>query len=139
MHLIHQGNRFLLAALMTLSVGATIAAPLQPLLAAPSSTGLMLARNPAPIPVIAITQIPAEAKTTIRLIQQGGPFPYRKDGTIFGNRERRLPFKPYGYYREYTVPTPGSFDRGARRIITGQSQEFYYTSDHYQNFVRVKF
>lgn len=139
MTLIHQGTRFLLTTLTALSVGATIAAPLQPLLAAPINAGQTLARKPASIPVIAITQLPAEAKVTIRLIQQGGPFPYRKDGTTFGNREQRLPFKPYGYYREYTVPTPGSRDRGARRMITGQSQEFYYTGNHYQSFVRVKF
>lgn len=63
--------------------------------------------------------LPAEARTLVRLIQQGGPFPYRKDGIIFGNREKRLPARPYGYYREYTVETPGSHDRGARRIVTG--------------------
>lgn len=138
MNLIHQGTRFLLATLAALSLGVTVAVPLQPSLAAPSHGGLTLARNPAPIPVVTITQLPAEARTTISLIQKGGPFPYRKDGTTFGNREQRLPSKPYGYYREYTVPTPGSPDRGARRIITGQNQEFYYTSNHYQSFVKVK-
>ncbi|MGC8713623.1 MAG: ribonuclease domain-containing protein [Leptodesmis sp.] len=138
MPLIHQGTRFLLATLTAFSVGATVAFPF-PTPAITHSVGLTLARKPGSIPVVAITQLPGEVKTTIQLIQKGGPFPYRKDGTVFGNREQRLPFKPYGYYREYTVPTPGSRDRGARRIVTGQSQEYYYTGNHYQSFVRVKF
>ncbi len=138
MTLIHQGTRFLLATLTAFSVGATVAIPF-PTPARTHSVGLTLARKPGSIPVVAITQLPGEVKTTIQLIQKGGPFPYRKDGTVFGNREQRLPFKPYGYYREYTVPTPGSRDRGARRIVTGQSQEYYYTGNHYQSFVRVKF
>lgn len=80
--------------------------------------------------------LPPEAIATLALIQQGGPFPYSKDGTVFQNRERRLPNRPRGYYREYTVPTPGSPDRGARRIITGGDppREFYYTPDHYRSF-----
>jgi guanyl-specific ribonuclease Sa len=138
MTLIHQGTRFLLSTLTALCLGTTVAFPL-PAFPVTNSAGFTLARKPASIPVVAITQLPVEVKTTIQLIQKGGPFPYRKDGTVFGNREQRLPFKPYGYYREYTVPTSGSRDRGARRIITGQSQEYYYTSDHYQSFVRVKF
>ncbi len=135
---IHQGIRFLVASLVTFSLGAAVASP-QPLLAAPYGTELTLARKPAPIPVVVITQLPVEAQQTIRLIQKGGPFPYRKDGTVFGNRERYLPTAPYGYYREYTVPTPGSPDRGPRRIVTGQQQEYYYTKDHYESFVKVKF
>lgn len=84
--------------------------------------------------------LPPEAIETLQLIQQGGPFPYRKDGTVFQNRERRLPDRPRGYYREYTVPTPGSPDRGARRIVAGGQppEVFYYTHDHYRSFRRIQ-
>ncbi len=80
--------------------------------------------------------LPAEARQTIALIQRGGPFPHRQDGTTFGNREQRLPQRPRGYYREYTVDTPGASNRGARRIITGGDppQAWYYTDDHYDSF-----
>ncbi|GHF83777.1 ribonuclease domain-containing protein [Streptomyces griseosporeus] len=78
--------------------------------------------------------LPAEARATLALIDRGGPFPYEKDGAVFGNFERRLPPHPRGYYHEYTVPTPGSHDRGARRIVTGQGGEIYYTDDHYDSF-----
>ena len=83
-----------------------------------------------------VAGLPREAFATLQLIQRGGPFPYRKDGTVFQNRERRLPQRPHGYYREYTVPTPGSQDRGARRIVSGGTppEVFYYTADHYRNF-----
>ena len=74
---------------------------------------------------------------TMELIERGGPFPYAKDGSIFGNFERRLPREPRGYYREYTVPTPGRRGRGARRIIRGNQGETYYTRDHYLTFVRI--
>jgi ribonuclease T1 len=87
--------------------------------------------------VVRVADLPTEARDTLRLIDRGGPFPYRKDGSIFGNRERRLPQKPYGYYREYTVPTPGAPDRGARRIVTGGAVERYYTPDHYRSFRRI--
>jgi guanyl-specific ribonuclease Sa len=84
--------------------------------------------------------LPAEARRTLRLIAAGGPFPYDRDGTTFQNRERRLPAQPPGYYREYTVPTPGSPDRGARRIVSGGNPpvEFYYTDDHYRSFRRIE-
>lgn len=80
--------------------------------------------------------LPPEAFDTIDLIQRGGPFPYRQDGKTFGNREGLLPDEARGYYREYTVPTPGSPDRGARRIVTGGSppSAWYYTDDHYRSF-----
>jgi len=80
--------------------------------------------------------LPAEAQQTITLIQRGGPFPHRQDGTTFGNREQRLPQRPRGYYREYTVDTPGLSHRGARRIVTGGDPPaaWYYTSDHYESF-----
>lgn len=80
----------------------------------------------------------SEIRATLRLIDSGGPFPYRQDGSEFSNRERRLPQAGSGYYREYTVETPGSPDRGARRIVTGRDGEVYYTSDHYRTFVRLR-
>ncbi len=89
---------------------------------------------------IGLAELPAEARETLRLIDAGGPFPYRRDGITFQNRERRLPEQPRGYYREYTVPTPGSRDRGARRIVTGDKPPlvFYYTPDHYKTFRRIQ-
>ena len=80
--------------------------------------------------------LPAEAHDTLALIARGGPYPHRQDDSVFGNRERRLPQKPRGYYREYTVETPGLGHRGARRIITGGQPplEYYYTDDHYDSF-----
>ena len=88
---------------------------------------------------IPLTQLPPEAKTTIDLIQRGGPFPYpKKDGTVFGNFEKRLPVAARGYYREYTVPTPGARNRGARRIIASQRREYYYTGDHYSTFAQIQ-
>ena len=92
----------------------------------------------APVTDITATQLPAEARQTLALIRKGGPFPYAKDGAIFGNREAILPAKKRGYYREYTVKTPGERTRGARRIIWGAGGEFYYTEDHYNHFSRIK-
>jgi len=89
-------------------------------------------------PAVTVERLPSEARSTINLIRKGGPFPYTKDGTVFRNRERRLPQAATGYYREYTVKTLGSRDRGARRIVTGQKGEIYYTDDHYASFVRVQ-
>lgn len=83
------------------------------------------------------SKLPAEARQTLELIDRGGPFPYAKDGSVFGNFERLLPAHQRGYYHEYTVPTPGSRDRGARRIVTGQGGEIYYTDDHYDSFRAV--
>ncbi|WP_030674804.1 ribonuclease domain-containing protein [Streptomyces sp. NRRL B-1347] len=82
-------------------------------------------------------RLPAEARRTLRLIDEGGPFPYPKDGTVFGNFEGRLPREPRGYYREYTVRTPGERGRGARRLVTGREHETYYTDDHYASFKAV--
>jgi ribonuclease T1 len=87
---------------------------------------------------IRVEELPREARETLARIRQGGPFPYRRDGIVFGNRERRLPVQLNGYYREYTVPTPGARDRGARRIIAGGSGEYYYTGDHYNTFRRIR-
>jgi ribonuclease T1 len=94
--------------------------------------------NVAELPTISLSDLPSEAKQTVGLIKQGGPFPYPKDGITFGNREGRLPTHRKGYYREYTVKTPGSRDRGARRIVAGSEGEFYYTDDHYRTFKLIK-
>lgn len=90
------------------------------------------------LPVNPLSTLPPEVATTWRLIGTNGPFPHpAKDGTVFGNREGMLPEEKSGYYHEYTVPTPGSSDRGARRLVTGRSSEVYYTQDHYESFVVV--
>ncbi|WP_424214740.1 ribonuclease domain-containing protein [Streptomyces sp. BI20] len=81
--------------------------------------------------------LPREARDTLALIDKGGPYPHRQDGTVFGNFERLLPKKQRGYYHEFTVRTPGSRDRGARRIVTGGGGEFYWTADHYKSFEAV--
>lgn len=86
---------------------------------------------------IAIKDLPPEAREALRLIEKGGPFPFERDGIVFGNFEKRLPIKARGYYREFTVVTPGVRHRGARRIVTGQGGEKYYSDDHYKTFKRV--
>lgn len=102
----------------------------------------LLAREPFPFKEIHVRDLPPEARTTLALIKQGGPYPYKKDGTVFGNYEKLLPKQRRGYYREYTVPTPGVRHRGARRIVSGGepqvSAEFYYTEDHYQSFRKIR-
>lgn len=89
------------------------------------------------LPTVRYQNLPREAKETIALIEQGGPFPFERDGITFQNREQLLPRRRSGYYREYTVITPGSRDRGARRIIAGAEGELYYTDDHYDSFKEV--
>jgi len=91
---------------------------------------------------VAVAELPREAQLTEQLIRAGGPFPYAKDGLTFGNRERQLPRRERGYYREYTVPTPGADRRGARRIVCGGApvrlpEVCYYTDDHYATFRRI--
>ena len=86
---------------------------------------------------VSLEQLPVEARQTLALIKAGGPFPYAKDGSVFGNREGLLPQRHRGYYREYTVKTPGAKDRGARRIVAGVPGEYYYTNDHYRTFKRI--
>ncbi|SFP99245.1 Guanyl-specific ribonuclease Sa [Amycolatopsis arida] len=87
---------------------------------------------------VPLSSLPPEARDTWKLIEQDGPFPYPdRDGSVFENREKLLPPKASGYYREYTVPTPGSRDRGPRRLVTGSGGELYYTDDHYASFVLV--
>jgi len=87
---------------------------------------------------VALEELPPQARQTLKLIKLGGPFPHRRDGVAFGNYEKRLPLKPRGYYHEYTVPTPGARNRGARRIVTGSADEYYYSGDHYQTFRRIR-
>jgi len=87
---------------------------------------------------IAVADLPGEARQTMALIRKGGPFPYDRDGVVFGNFEKRLPVQARGYYREYTVRTPGVRSRGARRIVAGRGGELYYTEDHYNSFRRIK-
>ncbi len=87
--------------------------------------------------VIGSAELPREVRDTLRAIKNGGPFAYPRDGVVFGNFERILPKRPRGYYHEYTVKTPGTHGRGARRIISGGSGEYYYTADHYQTFTRI--
>ncbi|HWI36214.1 MAG TPA: ribonuclease domain-containing protein [Burkholderiales bacterium] len=86
---------------------------------------------------VRVGELPPEARATLALIQKGGPFPHARDGVVFSNREGQLPKRRRGYYHEYTVPTPGARDRGARRIVVGERGEIYYTNDHYRSFRRV--
>lgn len=88
--------------------------------------------------LVAVDDLPDEARQTLKLIDQGGPFPYDRDGVVFGNFEQFLPKENRGYYREYTVKTPGERSRGARRIVTGKDGERYYTDDHYKSFRRIE-
>ena len=127
--------------------GATLAALASLSLLAPAAQARETAPPaPAALPTIAVADLPREGRTTLALIKKGGPFPYAKDGTTFNNRERLLPRQPRGYYSEYTVRTPFSRDRGARRIVAGKgstgdpatSGEYYYTADHYRSFARIK-
>lgn len=100
------------------------------------------ARDAGRIPEIPVEALPREARHTLSLIKQGGPFPYEKDGTVFRNFEGVLPKQKRGYYLEFTVKTPGVPHRGARRIVSGgdprTSGEYYYTDDHYATFKRIK-
>lgn len=89
------------------------------------------------LPTVAVSDLPPEAQQTYEVILAGGPYPYPQDGQIFGNREKRLPWRDYGWYREYTVETPGSPDRGARRFVVSEDRLFFYTDDHYGTFQEV--
>ena len=125
----------LLAALVL--VAALLVVFLRPLDAEPSAPA---GTDPeSGLPMVALATLPVEARRTVALIDRGGPFPYgAKDGAVFRNRERLLPARPNGFYREYTVPTPGEDDRGPRRIVTGDGgNQLFYTADHYASFVRV--
>jgi len=86
---------------------------------------------------IRLRDLPTDARHTVELIRQGGPFPYERDGAVFSNREKLLPARERGWYREYTVRTPGERTRGARRIVAGRDGTLYYTDDHYRSFRRI--
>lgn len=109
-----------------------------------AGTGLPARTIEAPADAtVALASLPEPARQTYQRVLRGGPFPYRKDGAVFGNRERLLPAHARGYYREYTVETPGSVDRGARRIVCGGLQPTapeacFYTADHYASFRRIE-
>jgi ribonuclease T1 len=108
--------------------------------------GAALAPDAAPSGDIPLAALPREGRATLALVKAGGPFPNAKDGSVFGNREKMLPPRQRGYYREYTVKTPGARDRGARRIVAGAgatgdvrtSGEYYYSDDHYNSFRRIR-
>ncbi len=126
------------------------------LLAAAAFAAAVLARGDLPRD-IRLQDLPAEARQTLQLIHNGGPFPHERDGIVFGNYEKLLPAAQRGHYREYTVTTPGMNHRGARRIVVGCERqrpaavpaamlrlahcrdggEFYYTADHYRSFRRI--
>lgn len=131
----HLLRRWRLGVATQVAVSLALVAGLAPLAA--------FARKQAPAEeTVALARLPAEAQVMHRSIYAGGPFEHGKDGAVFGNRERALPAHERGYYREYTVPTPGARDRGARRIVCGGAQPktpdaCYYTADHYTRFYRI--
>ena len=93
--------------------------------------------DPTDLARVSLAELPPEAARTVALIHSGGPFPYDRDGVVFSNFEGLLPAEPSGYYHEYTVPTPGAADRGARRIVVGADGTLYWTDDHYATFERI--
>ena len=105
---------------------------------APAAMAQLAPLPPAPLAEVAAAELPKEARATLARIRKGGPFPYARDGAVFGNREGLLPARPRGYYREYTVKTPGVRNRGARRIVSGKAGEHFYTEDHYGSFRRIR-
>jgi ribonuclease T1 len=121
----------LVGGLWALTHGSTTAEPATPPTAARTAPQGGLRQ-------IAVADLPPEARHTLELVRTGGPFPYERDGAVFQNREGLLPREPRGYYHEYTVPTPGEADRGARRIITGRAGELYWTQDHYDSFSVIR-
>jgi guanyl-specific ribonuclease Sa len=130
--------RLRLPLLVLLLAVAVLAGRWEPAPQAPAGTAVPSSQATAPSPAPA--GLPPEALATLQLIERGGPFPHRQDGTVFQNREGLLPQRPRGYYREYTVRTPGLSHRGARRIVTGGNppEVYYYTEDHYRSFRRLE-
>lgn len=129
-----RASAVLLALFTTLFAGlftasSAQAAPVTPVAVAQAACG-----DTSGFAVVALSALPPQATDTYDLIQQGGPFPYKQDGTVFSNREGLLPACRSGYYHEYTVVTPGSSTRGTRRIVTGDGGEYFYTGDHYASF-----
>jgi ribonuclease T1 len=106
-------------------------------LAMPAAAQKAPAPPPAPVVGVMLAELPPEARQTLALIRKAGPYPYARDGAVFVNREGALPRQKRGYYREYTVKTPGERTRGARRIVAGSGGDFYYTDDHYNRFRHI--
>lgn len=137
---------FLLSWLARSSASAALSALLLTGLAGGVQAKGTAAETPTATPALAeisLSELPAQAQETHRLVRAGGPFPYAKDGTVFGNRERLLPRQARGFYREYTVKTPGARNRGARRLVCGGKpptapEVCYYTDDHYASFKRIR-
>ncbi|WP_229116558.1 ribonuclease domain-containing protein [Parenemella sanctibonifatiensis] len=138
----------LLAALLAVVLGLTLTACTLTVEAPPSTeetaagaTGSAPQERTDPdsgLDWVDLADLPPEAAEMMELIESDGPFPYDRDGITFQNREGLLPDQPRGYYREYTVPTPGERDRGARRIVAGEQGEYYWTADHYESFERIR-
>ncbi|MFD7451409.1 ribonuclease [Kitasatospora sp. NPDC059827] len=129
------------AASATTTAGATAPKPSAPKPSppaggAPSAAGTWVPADPA-LADVCRTKLPSQAQDTIGLIAKGGPYPYNRDGIVFENRESRLPKKGNGYYHEFTVVTPGSNDRGTRRVVTGGAGEQYWSADHYATFQEI--
>lgn len=121
---------------VTVTVTETVTAP-TPGTRSPQSAGPSRQTPASGLPTVAVAELPPEGQRTLELIAAGGPFPYSQDDQTFQNREGILPSRPYGFYREYTVETPGSPDRGARRLVAGSDGVVFYTDDHYNSFSEV--
>jgi ribonuclease T1 len=146
------GRLLVLAAVLVLVVGlgmvlsSTQEGPVSPPVPAGSTAASAPVRSTAAsapavdgsgLEAVPASSLPPEARETLALIARGGPYPYSRDGAVFSNFERLLPRKPGGYYKEFTVRTPGESDRGARRIVVGESGDKYYTPDHYESFFHI--
>ncbi|WP_454697645.1 ribonuclease domain-containing protein [Arthrobacter humicola] len=146
------GRLLALAAVLVLVVGlgmvlsSTQEGPVSPPVPAGSTAASAPVRSTAAsapavdgsgLEAVPASSLPPEARETLALIARGGPYPYSRDGAVFSNFERLLPRKPSGYYKEFTVRTPGESDRGARRIVVGESGDKYYTPDHYESFFHI--
>ena len=135
------GRLLTLAAVLVLVVGlgmvlsSTQEGPVSPPVPAGSTAASAPAVDGSGLEAVPASSLPPEARETLALIARGGPYPYSRDGAVFSNFERLLPRKPSGYYKEFTVRTPGESDRGARRIVVGESGDKYYTPDHYRTFI----
>jgi ribonuclease T1 len=138
-------TRLLTACGLALLMGWASSAALNPVWAKAPNTqasNALVGKTPAGMGTISLAELPKQGRDTYSQILAGGPFPYDKDGTVFGNRERILPKEKRGYYREYTVKTPFSRTRGARRIVCGglkpaAPEACYYTADHYSSFQHI--
>jgi ribonuclease T1 len=125
-------------ALATLVASFAVAYAIRQTTAEPPAGAPATVDTPRPaLPTVAAAELPAEAREMLSRIDTGGPFAYAKDGSLFGNLEGLLPNRDRGYYREYTVPTPGGQDRGARRLVAGRDGDVYWTDDHYASFRQV--